>query len=682
MIQLNDIQMVSDHCIRLLSLTESLRGNELTKDAHKHAEQLFPLLRKLYIASLMHHKKLICISGLQGVGKTTLMKNFYGINDEIMNVSLGRGERIPVLITESDVHTPEIAALVVDKDNDGRYSSTKVILQKEKFIDATKGEDPKIMYIEITVPYKHTYNNRVSFMLLPGFEKKNEYWNNLIEFSVNTSKAAVFVFNETSFSNVDNETILDRIEKKFGSNVVYAITGSDTSLDDNKQVKQTCIDVLKLKADDRVVCVGQYSNKNKNEEWISLFKSAIEKYALPETQGPETDEYIYKVLLDIQDILGSILEILNDGDSFEVVDNHNHPILKAFDEAMRNKRKVLKDQMNNEFEEAKGHSVRILADQFDAKPWYDNIKKIFFGVNVKEYYIQTQEMIKASLSENGNCLPDYYQGNAISNSIKVLESPSPKSPNQLQLLVDRDEKDGKYILIASEGTEAALNDVYALVKVPEKNADRYQLKSNTPERLVKAVAEIATYYYGLTSYEQLAEKNARLASYEPAKSTITGDDFLQGAKSSKKFAAGLAGIMGVDMLADGSLNLISQIASSCSVALPYAGVAAVLIVAAGGASVVMKDINRMQIADFNSAKMVINEIYDNIQQEALERFDVFTKQVRERIEDNLADLNRDGRRIITNYNAKVEVNILLDMLGDMTTDYLKCSHGVERCFSI
>lgn len=682
MIQLSDIQIITEHCIRLLSLTECLRRDELTKEAHKYAEQLFPSLRKLFIASMMHNKQLICVSGLQGAGKTTLMKNFYGISDEFMNVSLGRGERVPILITESNVTTPHISAVVVDKNEDGIYSKTEVFLQQDEIIRATKGEDPKIMYIEITVPYKHTNNEGVSFLLLPGFEKKNEYWNDLIEFSVNSSDAAVFVFNETSFSNAENENYLSRIETKFGSNVVYAITGSDTSLDDNKQVKQTCIDVLKLKDNDRVVCVGQYTDIHKNEAWIKLFKDAIEKYAMFETQvSHETDKYIYEELLKTKEILDNILIILNDNDSIETTDYHNHSLLKAFDAAMQNKRKELARQITEEFEIAKEQSHKILANQIDAKPWYKSLKVNLFGANVKEYYIETQDMIKTSLYEGGNCLPDLHLGKAISSSIRLLETPSSKSPNALHLLVDIEEQNGKNILIASDDTKAAVNDVCELVKVPQKNADRYEIQCSNPNRLVKAVAEVATYYYGLQSYEILAEKTAGLAYYEPSKSNLTGNDVIQGADSSKKFAVGVAGVMGVDVLADGSLNLINQIAESCCVALPYAAAAAVVIVAAGAATAIMKDINKMQRTDFESAKMVVNEIYDNIQHEALERFDFFTEQVRDRIEDNLADLGGGRKKILTNYNAKVEVNILLDMLSNMTQDYLLNSHNVGAYFS-
>lgn len=684
MVKLSDIQTITKHCICLLSLTEKLRREELTKDAHKYAEQLFPSLRKLFIASMMHNKQLICISGLQGAGKTTLMKNFYGIDDDFMNVSLGRGERVPVLITECNVSEPHITAISIKKDLNGTYTETEIILQKDEIVHATKGEDPSIMYIELNVPYKHTYNEGVSFLLLPGFEKNNEYWNDLIDFSVNSSDAAVFVFNETSFSNAQNEDYLTRIEKKFGSNVVYAISGSDCSLDDNEQVKKTCIDVLKVKESesDRVVCVGQYSDPDKNSAWISSFKSAIDKYAMFETQvSQKTDNYIYEELLKINDILGNILNVLNDGDIIEEIDYHNHSLLKSFDAAIAEKRKELARMISGEFEKAKECSVNYIAQQVGAKPWYKNLKKTFFGVNVNEQYIETHKMIKASLKEGDVCLPDKYLGIAISRSIHIIESPQNNKPNQLQLLVDIVEKDGQLILIDSENTKSAISDVCSLIQLPNKNSEHYTIQNANPKRVLKAIAELSTYYYGLKSYDCLAEKTAGLAFYEPAKSNLKGSDVLEGAESSKKFALGVAGIMGVDLLADGSVNLISQIATSCSVALPYAAAAAVLIVGAGGASAVMKDINRMQRTDFESARMVVVEIYDNIQREALERFDIFSNQVRDRIEDNLADLGGGRKTIVANYNAKVEVNILMDLLSEITEEYLSQSRNVGTFFS-
>ena len=665
-ISLSDIQTISRQCIDLLSTTESLRS--INEDAFKNAEMLFSSLRKLFIASMMHNRRLICISGLQGAGKTTLMKNFYGITDDFMNVSLGTGERVPVLITEGAVSEPNIHAIAVRKDEDGNYKEIPINYENddiEGIIHATKGEDKTIMYVEIVVPYKHTYNEGVSFMLLPGFEKNNDYWNDLIEFSVNSSDAAVFVFNETSFSNAGNEDYLRKIESKFGSNVIYAISGSDSSLDDNAQVKNTCMEVLKVKEPDKVVCVGQYSDVKKNEDWIAAFKVALDKYALYVTQVTQkTTSYIYKELLNIKDTLYTILGSLNESEDFEETDYRNHKLLMAYDKAILKLRKELARLISEEFEIAKGRSVDSIANQLDNKPWYKSLKKTFFGENVKEYYIETQKIIKSSLLKDGGiCLPDLYLGYAFQETMKFLDQPQNSNPNALQLLVDTEEKeDNKTTLILSNDTQNAIDDVCALIEVPKKNEQHREIKSSNPNRLLKAVAEIATYYYGFTSYNSL-------------------DDIIKGADSSKKFAVGLAGVMGVDILGDGSLNLVSQIATSCGVSLPIAGAAAVLIVGAGALRAVLSDINRMQRADFESAKMTVLSIYDNIQREALERFDNFTNEVRDRIEDNLADLGGERKNIITIYNAKVEVNNLLDFMNDLTKDYLEQSHDIGSFIS-
>ena len=683
MISLSEIQTVSRQCINLLSTTEHLRS--INEDAYQHAEELFPSLRKLFIASMMHDKRLICISGLQGAGKTTLMKNFYGITDGFMNESLGRGERVPVLITEGKVSEPHIHAIAVRKEN-GKYSKTEIVYQndeKDEIIRATKGEDRTIMYVEITVPYKHTNNEGVSFMLLPGFEKENEYWNDLIEFSVNSSDAAVFVFNDRSFSDIENEVYLRKIETKFGSNVIYAISGSDNrNDDDNAQIKNTCMEVLNVKEPDRVVCVGQYNNPEKNEAWIAAFKTALDKYALYESQVTQkTTSYIYKELLNIKNTLYNILGILSGCEDSEEIDYHNHKLLKAYDKAILKQRKELARHITEEFEVAKGRSVNSIGNQLVDKPWYKSFKKTFFGPNVKDYQ-ETHQIIKSSLYDESNiCLPDLFLGNAIRKSINILDQPQNNNPNALQLLVDSEKiEDGKTALIVSEDTEAAVKDVCALIEVPKKNAGLLKIHSSNPNRLLNAVAEIATYYYGFSSYNILAEKTVGLAYYEPAKSHFTGDDVVKGAESSKKFAIGLAGVMGVDILGDGTLNLVSQIATSCGVSLPIAGAAAVLIIGAGAAAAVMNDINRMQREDFESAKMTIFSIYDNIQREALDRFDIFTNEVRDRIEDNLADLGRERRNTITIYNAKVEVNNLLDFLDDITKEYLEQSHGIESYF--
>lgn len=684
MISITEIQDITELCMKLLPCTEYLRRDEATKEAYSFAEGIFGSIRKLFIASMMYNKTLICVSGLQGAGKTTLMRNFYGLDSKFLDPTRGRGERVPVLITEKkDIKTPKMYAIRIDKDDNGFYYQREIELSADEYLSASKGEDSKIMYLELFVPYTHTNNEGVSFMLLPGFEKKNDYWNNLIEFSVNSSDAAVFVFNETSFSNADNDKYLSSIESKFGKNLVYAISGSDGSPDDNAEVKQTCIKTLSIpiSESDRVVCVGSYTDESKNTAWIKNFKDALEKYAYRETQQfQRNSEYLYKEILSIKENLYQILDILNNDSSAEMKDYHDDALLKAFDKAVKKKRKAFEENLDIEFEIAKGESGKNLEQIFTERPMLEAVKRFFFGSSVKEQFTETRKMVEKSLKYNGDCyLPDKHLGLALQRSLIALDQPEDRT--DMSRLIDTKKEDGKtLLLIDGEKTQAMEGDISNLLADKSQTKVNYALQSTNPKKVLGAVVEIGTYYYSLESYNKVAESTG-LSYYEPSQTQLVPDKVIDGAKSSKKFVAGMAGIMGIDLIGDGSINMVSQIAESLGVAAPVAGAAAIAIIGAGAASVVMKDLNRMQREDFLSARLAVNGVYDDLKIDALKKFDTYMEKLRDRIEDNLAELSGDGKKVIVEYNAKVEINNALNLLDKISERHAGDVYGVESAFS-
>lgn len=684
MISITEIQNITEHCMKILSCTEYLRRDEVTKEAYSFAEGIFGSIRKLFIASMMYNKTLICVSGLQGAGKTTLMRNFYDLDSKFLDPTRGRGERVPVLITEKkDIKTPKMYVIKIDKDNDGFYYQREIELSADEYLSASKGEDSKIMYLELFVPYTHTNNEGISFMLLPGFEKKNDYWNNLIEFSVNSSDAAVFVFNETSFSNADNDKYLNRIESKFGKNLVYAISGSDGSPDDNAEVKQTCNKTLSIpiSESDRVVCVGSYTDKSKNQAWIKNFKDALEKYAYRETQQfQRNSEYLYKEILSIKENLYQILGILNNDSSAEMKDYHDDALLKAFDKAVKKKRKAFEENLDIEFEIAKGESGKNLEHLFTDRPKLGAVKRFFFGSSVKEQFTETREMVEKSLKYNGDCyLPDKHLGLALQRSLIALDQPEDRT--DMSRLIDTKKEDGKtLLLIDCEKTQAMAGDICNLLADNNQTKVNYTLQSTSPKKVLGAVAEIGTYYYSLESYNEVAESTG-LSYYEPSQTQLVPDKVIDGAKSSKKFVAGMAGMMGIDLIGDGSINMVSQIAASLGVAAPVAGAAAIAIIGAGAASVVMKDLNRIQREDFQSARLAVNGIYDDLKIDALKKFDTYMERLRDRIEDNLTELSGDGKKVIVEYNTKVEINNALNLLDKISERHAGDVYGVESAFS-
>ena len=539
------------------------------------------------------------------------------------------------------------------------------------------------MYLELHVPYMHTFNEGISFMLLPGFEKKNDYWNNLIEFSVNSSDAAVFVFNETSFSNAENDKYLSRIENKFGKNLVYAISGSDGSLDDNAEVKQTCIKTLNIPENekDRVVCVGSYADEEKNRIWIDQFKDALEKYAYKETeQFQRNNKYLYDEIIKIKDNLYQILNIINDDSSSDMKDHHNETLLRAFDMSIKKKRKEFEKNLDIEFEIAKGESGKKLEGLFDKRSKLGEVKRFFFGSSVKDQFTKTREKVEKSLQyDDKQYLPDKHLGLALQRSLTALDQP--KERTDMNRLIDTKDENGKTLLLTDgEKTQSMKGDICSLLVDNSQKQVNCTLQSTTPKKVMGAIVEMGTYYYSLESYNEIAQKIG-LSYYEPSQTKLVPEDVIKGASSSKKFVAGLAGVMGIDLIGDGTINMVSQIAASLGIAAPVAGAIAVAIVAVGAVSVVMKDLNRMQREDFQSARLAVNSVYDDLKKKALDSYDTYMGKIRDRIEDNLTDLSGDGKKIIVEYNAKIEINNALNLLDNITRRHTEDVHGLESAFS-
>lgn len=93
MITFETLNKLSKNCVNLIVNAKKLEVFSSDKKLSEASEQIIKSLRKITIANELYGKQVICISGLQGAGKTTLMKNFYELDDDILNISLGRGEK-------------------------------------------------------------------------------------------------------------------------------------------------------------------------------------------------------------------------------------------------------------------------------------------------------------------------------------------------------------------------------------------------------------------------------------------------------------------------------------------------------------------------------------------------------------------------------------------------------------
>lgn len=643
------------------------------------------------------------------------MKNFYGLKGDELSIELGRGERIPVLITETDVTAPVMNAIRVQKNEAGEYAAVECRMEANEFAHASKGEDDSILYLEMFVPYRHTHNSAVSFMLLPGFEKNNDYWRELINFAVNSSDAAVFAFDESRFSQGDNFEQLKKLTERFGNNIIYAITQSDASKDDNEEVRQSCIKALAIPQAnaDRVVCTGQYDDEKKNEAWIEKLKNAIERYASTTDQSArDNTRYLYKEVEHIKDVLYSIKEVLKSDDSAAVADYKDNTILNYFDRALAKKRKeyeeALEEALKDGANESRQQMENILNSYGEKKR--SLISMIFTrGNSINDVKAARENVMRSLQAQDGasdqpEYLPDRCMLSALATTMQALDTPQGKT--DLQRLLESENKESKKALKAGSEQKLQLtNDVCALVS--QQAPKDYKIQTQNTRRLMSALVDIAVYYYGVMSSDDLAmvcsTEGKQVKGYTPSESKLEMEHIQEGAQeawklfvdlgttvagvkdmadaskrtgmdklfhrsakmnssSMRKFAVGLGGMAGMDLLGDATINMIPQIAASFGVSVPVVGAVAMALIAGGSGIAALRDLSGVQCENLRRANSAIDSVYTALKEEELKRFDRQMGRLRDTIQNNLEDRNGDVKKPMKAYNAKAQVDAALELL--------------------
>ena len=294
----------------------------------------------------------------------------------------------------------------------------------------------------------------------------------------------------------------------------------------------------------------------------------------------------------------------------------------------------------------------------------------------------------------------------------------------LSRIIDTEEKGELMCLIEGENTLALQNDVRALLSVGGTHG---KLTCREPRQLMRGLAELSTYYYEFSWAENISEQ-VGLDIYQPKENARSGglsNAVIDGASSARRFAAGISGVMGVDLAVDGKLDLLPNFVNSLKAALParaakkaaeerlssattrfaskkagkavatataaaeeataaamYAGAtlaAFSVVLMAGEAVSVIRELNRMQRNDFLSAKMALDRVYSDLKNDELKAYDAYMGRIRDRIEDNLVAQSGEGKKTMALYNARNAVNHALDLLGKMSDKY-RSVYGLEAAF--
>ncbi len=706
-ITLGQLQELEKNCMSLLNSTFGLISDSI--DIKKSTDNIANAIRKIVLASELAEKQVICVSGLQGAGKTTMMKNFYGISDGVLDESTGRGERIPVFFCEKKECTEvKLCAVCLLKEGNA-YRKDRIEINKEDFINAGKGgklgDDVHVMYLEVQNPYKHFENESSTFMLLPGFEKKIDYWQELIDLSVQSSVYSIFVCDDTRLASYDNEELRKKITDKFGESVIYAISRSDLSGDENKEAKETLLERMKIAQgeSDRVICVGAYNDSEKNEKWIEELKNSINKYcSSTETAIRNNAKYMGDVInSEIMPEISKMRSYIDvvEGDCL-AVQLKDSKYLQAFDKIVKKRKALLASKLEAELNSSTKRSIerleKIFKDEEEAKKRgvYDSalnkIRRTIFGENIDDIELARNRVDEALKDENN--IYDFQR--AFVKAAVMIEEDEKPVKNCKEILLGESDSETSIDIFGGADIPASANQeqqerinhimhdvTYLLTK---KNTSIQEREHKEVEETLRVIAELGTQYFAKGALRQVDGDNPYLLKTtikaDLGKLEISYEDIKSKIGSTEKVIWGTLGLTSIDLAKDGVLNAVPLLAEALSIPVAVAGGAAAAIIGGTVGVAVVQDINRLQRTEYSSAVNAIRSIKSQVKAKYLDAYDTAMDQIKSRIEDNLIKESGVNKKIFRKTNALIALNKIEDVLDDINREVNNNAYDIGNAF--
>lgn len=668
-----DLEKLEKSCLVLLENCSSFSVVENEKRVREAQKVLFHAIRKLAIAIEFKNRQIISVSGLQGAGKSTMMQTFFGLPEGILKVSTGRGEQIPVLISEhGNCKKYETYAICLERSDSG-YKRVEKGISPDEFIKYSSGDvadDDNVIYLELHLPYKRIEDSSIAFMLLPGFEDRQDYWKELIEFSLKCSNAAIFAFDQARYSKMQNKVVLEKVKKGFKDSLIYAITRCDISEETASEFRQKCITELEVHPD-RIVNVGMFKDAAKNNEWIEMLSNAVCRYcnsASSATLG--TNEYLIGIIQDeISPQLTLIKEILSKEDDHVIVEKiERNDALSAFDKTIEVRRRKLERSLDSKLRDAADKSCeklqKIYSDKEFAKEMdvYEkpttSIRRTILGEKVNDKIFARKRLLEAMKDNDGVLFAQKGFAGALNYCI---EEWSPE-----------DSQGSKYIFEGIETIGERSADEIAQIKERQNNlihdAKLLLAKTGEPGEILKVgdlkktcecIADMAEKYmsaYALKEIYQVNQKCTEGIHLENLQVDLK--ETIQKINTFDKVVLSGLGITGADLLGDGVINAIPVIAESIGVSVPVVGGVAAAIAAVGASGAIAKDINRLQLTEESAGEAKIREISRQIKQDFLDAYDEAMSLIRNQIERRIEDIRGNNSQVGKRINAVGTVNYL------------------------
>ena len=729
--------------------------------------KLIRALRKLVIADIMQKRYVCCITGLQGAGKTTFLQQLYDLPKDALSIAEERGESLPVFITEKKgVTTPvyKIHELDVEADRHN-YSVIPRIVTKEEFREKSqyREENDKegIIFFEIELPIT-CKKEGLYFLLLPGLENVDSYWENLISFSLKSSDSAIVVTTEKDVNDEYGYELIQEEKKRLDNNslicvVTHTIDVADIDRESISQRLQK--EPLSIKSENIIFFDSDYEGMER-KAWKEKTKNAIAKIHLKKHSDVQ---YISSVIVDeIRPVLGEIRTELD----IIVVDNkETERKFDAFEKIARRYFDLWKIKLHSELDKAKNKSITKLRNEMKHRYpnlWakFKNAFKIIVHEDVHDI-IKKEKLLESIILEGMEQEEEEYTSETINKRLKEIEksdtlrlekiivydedSKSEKEIEKDELKAkfkDRDSLKIKIVIddiskgnpfyqdafkntfekpisqekflekrynpalcyivdgkrnLTKESLQKILEDEKEL-KLCQKRAEDLRtameilLSEDKPNKefpadidqktVFSSIAQLCVTYYAETLLDNVNkeafEKIKEDTDIELQKKGLI-EELSRKISDTKLFASSMFGLLGIDVLADGTIDSIGIVATALGVsnAVAVAIVGGVVLIA--GSIVLARDVNKQSQKEYEDGKAYINNFYDNLEKNFEKGFYDMIDIVSELMANNLNEF--EGKKETFDvYNAKRKINIITDKLTEFEMELKTSEYDIKRAF--
>ena len=708
MVTLTTLQNLYDDAVSLRFFMDDITVGTDKKQLRDSVRQLMESIRKISIATLLMRKQVICITGLQGVGKSSLIKTLYDLPYGLLNIGNRIGEKVPVIISEIEsCAEPKAYKVVLEKNPlTQKYEERSIEISAGEFCESSASRDSETapLYMKLEVPFRIIRNEITCFMLLPGFERAKDYWRQLLDFSVGCSDSCIFALTEEKLSNIKNDEILKSVSHKIGfTRMIFAVTHSETYSEKDKselrkRIQEKC--PSDSWQDDRVLFTT-----TGNPNWIEDFCHAVETYT--NDMGSVRKKLMDELSVEI-DNLKDVREIIQECIDNRLTDNQisQNEVVKIYlDDFTKRASKwsnCFSENLKNYLDDAKNKSIKrmqVKLSNNQKKYYVHGIKRRLFGNSINDLD-RAQKLIEDALKDDKSPdIPAYKLAFAkavgelfkqsIIESIETLQLPSKKRNPFLpsteeksvlptgelskddQVLVEKSKtvlSDVQLLLYGAGKSGTVLqNDNHALTVEIALQCIVYEFGKNFlravnndvagGSQIIRAV-NLRETLFSVEEFEKTLNRTEKtvsttVATFNKLYSHLTGEK-LKDLSTTAKTGLGMAAIAAADYIPDGSFDLIPGLASLLHLTPGQAAGIFVGILTAAVAVSMIRTARRDLIEFQREAEGCISAVYDAIKDECVKKFQASVIDANiERIDRNLSSLFGVHENFIAYINTQI-----------------------------